>query len=59
VVNKQWHRVDKNLYRSYAVVGFICSLKTEIYFSENISTQEKIIIDKKWQFFEERTRPLI
>ena len=46
-VNKQWHRVDKNLYRSYAVVGFIYSLKTEISFSENISTQEKINIDKK------------
>ena len=25
-VNKQWHRVDKYLYQSYATVGFICSL---------------------------------
>jgi len=25
-VNKQWHKVYKNLYQSYAVVCFICSL---------------------------------
>jgi len=25
-VNKQWHRVNKNSYQSYATVGFIYSL---------------------------------